>query len=153
VTSHVDPSQLTVFLTGATGYVGATFLQILLSLPTPPRLIRCLARDKHKGEVLATLSNQRTSVRQVDGDLGDHEMLSGLAEDFDVVIETAVSDDLGVMNALLEGMRRRSERGLDNTVFLHTSGTGTLADDAKGEYDSDVVRLFSLFCLYTDQPR
>lgn len=79
-------------------------------------------------------------------------MLSGLAEDFDVVIETAVSDDLGVMNALLEGMRRRSERGLD-TVFLHTSGTGTLVDDAKGEYDSDVVRLFSLFCLYTDQPR
>lgn len=127
--SSVSPP--TVFLTGATGYVGATFLQQLLVLPSPPQSITVLIRDEKKGPSLFSLSTENTTIKPVVGDFLDLERLSKLVGGHEVTVETADSDSLDLIQALLEGMRRRRKQG-EETVFVHTSGTGTLVDDADG---------------------
>jgi len=41
--------------------------------------------------------------------------------------------------ATLRGIKKRYEETKVPPIFIHTSGTGVLADDAKGKYSSDVI--------------
>ncbi|ORY28971.1 hypothetical protein BCR39DRAFT_559271 [Naematelia encephala] len=124
----------TVFLTGVTGYVGGTYLQQLLNSPNPPSQITCLVRSPEKVKPLDAIP----TVKAVVGDHAEYDLLTELAETHDITIESAESDNQKMMDALLRGMEKRHEKGLE-TIFIHTSGTGELADDARGEYASEVT--------------
>ncbi|KAF8481469.1 hypothetical protein JB92DRAFT_3132745 [Gautieria morchelliformis] len=122
----------TVFLTGATGYIGGAALAHLLSSPsTKSYAYSALVRNKDKAALLESLG-----VRPVLGTLDNNAVLSAEAEKADVVIHTANSaDHMASCKAILEGMKKRS----DNPILIHISGTGVLCDDARGEYATDNI--------------
>ena len=136
---HTDDLS-TVFLTGATGYIGGTVLQKLIDLSDRPSLITTLVRDPKKANSIKTLAVPKgTVIQTLVGSLGDLEKLIKAAEEHHVIISTANADDLGAMEAIFEGMKRRKARTGQTSLLIHTSGTGQLVDDAKGMYAGDVV--------------
>jgi putative NADH-flavin reductase len=131
------PSNPTIFLLGATGYVGGCYLNQLLSGPSKPRKITVLCRSKAKFDIKG-LSNSDTAVEPLSGSFEDHDLLSSAVYDHDITIEAGDSDNPELVNSLLRGMEKRKNDG-KQTTFIHVSGTGTLADDARGEYKSETV--------------
>jgi hypothetical protein len=134
----------TVFLTGATGYIGGTVLTKLLSLSTPPATITLLIRDEKKAQAIAQLKTNGTTLKPIIGSLQDLETLTKAAAEADIVINTADADDLPAAKALIEGMKQRKEKTKHRSLFIHTSGTGVLTDNAKGQYPSDTVSWFAV---------
>lgn len=130
----------TVFLTGATGYIGGAVLTKLLSLSSSPSAITALIRDPKKAELLSSIPTPSgTTLTPLLGSLDDHDKLKKAAETHDIVISTADADDLGSIQALIAGMKERRKKTGHRSLFIHTSGTGVLADNAKGQYPNDIV--------------
>lgn len=129
----------TVFLLGATGYIGGTVLTKLLSLPTPPSTITVLMRDEKKAQAISQIKTNGTTLKPIMGSLQDLETLTKAAADADIVINTADADDLDATKALIEGMKQRKEKTKHRSLLIHTSGTGVFVDNAKGQYPSDTV--------------
>ena len=137
------PQNPTIFLLGATGYVGGCYLNQLLSGPSKPKHITVLCRSKAKFDLIKGLSNDNTTVEPLSGSFEDHGLLTKTVYEHDITIEAGDSDNPALVNALLRGMEKRKDDG-KRTTFIHVSGTGTLADDARGEYKSETVSTFSI---------
>lgn len=140
------PSSPSVFLTGGTGYVGGCFLNRLLA--TKPRQITVLTRSEQKVDLIESLSNNDTTVKALQGSFSDTKLLTDAAYEHDIVVEAGDSDNPELVDALLQGMKKRQEEGKGITTFLHVSGTGTLVDDARGEFKGEVVSTTSLYLLH-----
>ena len=137
------PQNPTIFLLGATGYVGGCYLNQLLSGPSTPKQITVLCRNKAKFDLIKGLSNNNTTVEPLSGSFEDHDLLTKTVYDHDITIEAGDSDNPALVNALLRGMEKRKDDG-KQTTFIHVSGTGTLADVARGEYKSETVSTSSI---------
>jgi hypothetical protein len=70
----------------------------------------------------------------------DASLLTELASKADIIVNCANADDLGATQALLEGAKKRKAETTHRVLYIHTSGTGVLGDDAKGMYATDKVR-------------
>ncbi|KAI9061105.1 NAD-P-binding protein [Trametes sanguinea] len=131
-------SKVSILLTGATGYIGASILQALLRRPDAKTFeISTLVRDPAKAKVIEELG-----VKTVVGSFTDQDKLSALAEDAHVVIHTAdAADNLEALNAILKGMKNRHEKTGDLPHLIHTSGAGVFiqldARDEKTIYSDD----------------
>ena len=136
------PSNANVFFIGATGYVGGSFLSRLLELPTPPHKINALIRSSEKIKIFENLSERHSNCIGVQGSYDDHHLVERLAAENEVVIETADSDDVPMMKAILKGMKRRHEKTGKVGVLIHVSGTGTIVEDARGMYEGQDVGPF-----------
>lgn len=55
-----------------------------------------------------------------------------------IVIHTATADHLPSVEAVLDGIKQRASKG-QSTIFIHTSGTSVLDDNALGAFKSDKV--------------
>ncbi|KAJ7854001.1 NAD(P)-binding protein [Mycena leptocephala] len=127
------------FLTGATGtsaysYIGGTVLARFLAHPRADTFqFTVLVRDPKKAEKFKDLG-----VKAVVGSHKDAQLVEKLASEADVVIATADCDDLGAAKATLEGLRKRHALGVV-PIFINTSGTGVISDDAKGMYAGTIV--------------
>ena len=132
------PRNPTIFLLGATGYVGGCYLNQLLNDPSKPKTITVLCRSQAKFDLIKGLSNADTTVEPLSGSFEEHELLTRTVYDHDITIEAGDSDNPELVNALLRGMEKRKD-DRKQTTFIHVSGTGTLADDARGEYKSETV--------------
>jgi len=132
-----------IFLLGATGYIGGSILTALLALPSPPSLITCLVRDPRKAELLENISTpEGVKVKALIGSLaekGNKASITETAENSDVVVNAATSDEVDWLRPVFEGIRRRKEKNGVETVFIHTSGTGMFHDDARGMYAAGKV--------------
>lgn len=53
-------------------------------------------------------------------------------------MHVATADDLPSVQAVLKGVKRRAQDG-QQTIYIHTSGTGLFGDAAKGQYEADRV--------------
>ncbi|KAI9058112.1 NAD-P-binding protein [Trametes sanguinea] len=132
----MSASKTTIFLTGATGYVGASVLQRLLQHPRATNFeITALVRSPEKAKVLA----DEYGVRAVVGSNAELEKLTQLAEGADIVLNIADSDDIKAAGAIMQGLKARYQKTGIKPTFIHTSGTGFLTDDARGMYASDKV--------------
>ncbi|KAI0668324.1 NAD-P-binding protein [Trametes maxima] len=132
----MSSDKVTIFYTGATGYIGGSVLQRLFEHPNRQNFdITALVRNTDKAEILEA----QFSLKTVVGSLQDHEKLSTLAEDAHIVINTADCDDVDAMKAILRGMKARHDKTGDVPLLIHTSGAAELADDAGGEYSSDTI--------------
>ncbi|WP_225773363.1 NAD-dependent epimerase/dehydratase family protein [Inquilinus sp. Marseille-Q2685] len=116
---------MTIFLTGATGFIGGA---VAFRLKASGHRIRGLVRSPEKAERLRALG-----IEPVLGDLSDTALLAREAETADAVVNTADSDDRPAVEAFLDALAGSGK------PFLHTSGTSVVADDARGEWASDRV--------------
>lgn len=133
------PASPSVFLTGGTGYVGGCFFNRLLASSSKPSHITVLTRSENKVDLIESFSTSDVPVKALKGSFSDFELLTKAAYEHDIVVEAGDSDDPDLMDALLKGMKQRKDEGKGISTFIHVSGTGTLCDDARGEYKSDVV--------------
>ncbi|WP_343717508.1 NAD-dependent epimerase/dehydratase family protein [Inquilinus sp.] len=116
---------MTIFLTGASGYIGGA---VAVRLLRDGHRIRGLVRSPEKAARLQALG-----IEPVIGDLSDTTLLAREAEAADAVINTASADDRAAVEALLDALAGSGK------PFLHTSGTSVVADDARGEWASDRI--------------
>ncbi|VDB84746.1 unnamed protein product [Peniophora sp. CBMAI 1063] len=125
--------QTTVFLTGATGYLGGATLQLLLH--NPKLSITVLVRDNEKAEKLKQLG-----LKVVLGSLDDTELMEAEGAKADVILQNAAYDHINGVNALLRGAKAYYERTGKQSIFIQTSGTGAFVKmDAMGDYTSETV--------------
>ncbi|KAL0243896.1 hypothetical protein I308_105159 [Cryptococcus tetragattii IND107] len=135
-------SGKSVFFTGATGYIGGTVLEAVITSNTPPSKITVLIRDPAKINGFTSLEIARkhnVTIVPLLGSLEEYNKLRDAAADHDVVVSCANADDLAGMKAILEGMKKRKEKSGHRPLLIQTSGTGVLADDARGEYPTDTI--------------
>ncbi|THH08886.1 hypothetical protein EW145_g2403 [Phellinidium pouzarii] len=129
-------SKLTIFLTGATGYIGGSVLWRLLNHKDASKFsIKVLVRNAEKAKLFKPLFNVDATV----GSHADHDKLESLASEADYTFATADCDDIGAAEAILRGMKKYKERTGKAAFLIHTSGTGVLADDARGMFAYDKV--------------
>jgi len=128
-------SKIKIFYTGATGYIGGSVLQRLLDHPKRDAFeITALVRNADKAKVLNNLG-----VNTVVASLFDFDKVAELSANANVVINTADSDNLEAVKAILRGLKLHHDKTGGVPIFIHTSGTGVLMDNAAGLHDTDVV--------------
>ncbi|MFE0755961.1 NAD-dependent epimerase/dehydratase family protein [Inquilinus sp. NPDC058860] len=116
---------MTIFLTGASGYIGGA---VALRLVKDGHRIRGLVRSPDKAARLQALG-----IEPVRGELSDTALLAREAKAADAVVNAADSDDRTAVEAFLDALAGSGK------PFLHTSGTSVVADDARGEWASDRI--------------
>lgn len=109
---------MSIFLTGANGYVGGT---VALRLINAGYTIRGLVRDEEKARQVQALG-----IEPVIGNLDDLALLAKEARAADGVIHTADSDHLGAVQTFIQALAGSGK------PFLHTSGSSVIGDDAQG---------------------
>ncbi|KAJ3479450.1 hypothetical protein NLI96_g9047 [Meripilus lineatus] len=125
-----------ILLLGATGYIGGSVLYRLLSHPKANTFdITVFVRDARK----AGVAESQFGVNAVIGSLADENKLEALAEKAHVVFSCADADNLKSINAILRGLSKRHATTGDTPIFIHTSGTGVLMDNAKGMYPTETI--------------
>lgn len=115
----------TIFITGATGYIGGSVANALLS--TGYR-VKGLVR---KPEAALWLAER--GIEPVQGSLDDLDLLFREAAAADGVIHTASADHRPSISALIAGLAGSGK------PLLHTSGSSVVGDDARGAWCSDQV--------------
>ncbi|KAJ7930872.1 hypothetical protein B0H13DRAFT_876111 [Mycena leptocephala] len=126
-----------VLLTGATGFVGGTVLKSILGREDYRRgrvEITCLVRGEGRASDIKQLG-----VKVVVGDLADVDIVQAAAEEADIVIDTANADFPKGCRAILDGLKARNVRTGIKSVFIHSSGTGALTDNAQGQFASEKI--------------
>ena len=141
--SHAVPESVkgkSIFLTGATGYVGGSVLTKLLLLPVIPSTITLLVRDAKKAEGFEKLSTPSgATVKVLVGALEETDKLTQAAADADIIFSCANADDMPSSKALLAGAKQRKSKTGHRLLWIQTSGTGQFIDDARGPYPNDKV--------------
>ncbi|KAH9945053.1 NAD-P-binding protein [Epithele typhae] len=125
-----------IFLTGATGYIGGAVLARLLTHPRAASFdITALVRSEAKGALL----QKKFGVKTLVGALDNVDEITAASEASNVVIHTANCDHLPSAQAILAGMKARYTKTGEVPVLIHTSGTGMLVDDARGAFLSETI--------------
>lgn len=129
------PTRTHIFVTGATGYIGGSVVSALLSHPKSDTFhITALIRSPEKVALFNSVG-----VTAVVGNNSDLDTLTSLASTADVVLACANADDLYAARAIFLGLKKRHEETNTVPIFIHTSGTGVLIDDAAGNYATDSI--------------
>ncbi|KAG0296104.1 hypothetical protein BGZ98_001106 [Dissophora globulifera] len=145
-------APIRLFVTGLTGYIGSSALDLLFKDPSARTrfTVRALVRSQEKAD-----SDIRPfGVEPVIGSLDDVDLLTEEASQADVVLHFAHADHHPAIKAILKGLEhrpRRHDAARKRPILIHTSGTGVLTDKAHGNvagttiyYDNDVAQLSSL---------
>ncbi|KAG6379926.1 hypothetical protein JVT61DRAFT_10493 [Boletus reticuloceps] len=124
-----------IFILGATGYIGGGVLERLLRHRTAPTSqITALVRNAAKIPLLSS-----TGVKTVFGTLDNVALIERQASESDVVFACADSDHVESCEAILRGLKKRYDVTGTIPIFVHTSGTDILNDNAEGMYSSDTI--------------
>lgn len=127
--------KIKILFTGATGYIGGAILDKFLARPDASSFdIRAVVRSPQKGEKLKALG-----ITPLIGSHDDEQLMVKAASEVDVVFANADCDDLHAAKITLKGVRKRFEETGKPPIYINTSGTGTLLDNAGGMYNSDKV--------------
>ncbi|KDQ49807.1 hypothetical protein JAAARDRAFT_42553, partial [Jaapia argillacea MUCL 33604] len=128
-------TKTSIFVTGATGYIGGSVLTRLLAHPNASSFeITALVRTQEKAKLL-----EEFGVKTLLGSHSDIDKLEEVASKSNVVFAMANADDLGAAKAILSGFKKRYETTGEIPILLHTSGTGVLSDRADGLYATETV--------------
>ncbi|CDZ98586.1 NAD(P)-binding domain [Phaffia rhodozyma] len=129
-----------VFLLGASGYIGGAILAGLIHEYPKGKFYVQYRRDEHK----SLLEKFSSNIEPVKATLQDGDILKHYASIADVVVSAADCDDVPSAKSLIAGLEASSEkRKLEKklkAVYIHTSGTGVLVDGdiPAGEEDNTV---------------
>jgi nucleoside-diphosphate-sugar epimerase len=114
-----------IFLTGASGYIGGAVAKHLIC---NGHTVRGLTRTPGAVVTLAA-----AGIDPVLGDLDDVPLLTREAKRADAVVNTASSDHRGAVETFIGALSGSGK------VFIHTSGTSVIGDDAQGQSASGTV--------------
>ena len=118
-----------VFIVGP-GFIGWNIIDMLM--PQGYSITGLVRRKEHADSIKAS------GAIPVMGDLNDKALITEKSAEADIIFHTATADHLPSAEAVLDGVKTRALKG-QMTIFIHTSGTSVLNDDAKGQYKSDKV--------------
>ncbi|KAI1098775.1 NAD(P)-binding protein [Jackrogersella minutella] len=119
-----------VFIVGP-GFIGWNVLELLAK--ENYAVTGYVRRQAHADQIKAS-----GATGTVLGDLNDKALITKHASSHDIVIHTATADHLPSVEAILDAIQQRTEKGL-STIFIHTSGTSVLDDGSKGDYKSGKI--------------
>ncbi|RDX55339.1 NAD-P-binding protein [Lentinus brumalis] len=132
-------AKTTIFLTGATGYVGGTVLARLLNHPERKNFdITALVRDEAKAKILSTKFGLNTVI----GTHQDLDKVASLAEAAHIVFNISNADDEQFTGAILKGLKNRNTKTGDVPILIHTTGSAIVMDDARGAYAAGPETIF-----------
>lgn len=118
------------------GFIGWNVLDILIGEGyTVSGLVR---REEHAAGI------KKSGAQAIMGDLNDKDLITEQTIQHDIVFHTATADHLPSAEAILAGIKQRAQNG-QHTIYIHTSGTSVLDDNARGGAKSDKI--------YTDETR
>lgn len=132
--SPTPPNPLPIlFITGALGYIGGTFLTVL-KRSQPSILVRALVRDSTQAELLTNFYGW--TVTPIIGKLEDLELLKIEASKADIVIQAA-GDHTEAVLALLQGTtlnpKHLSKEFIRRPLFIQISGASNVSYAILGE--------------------
>ncbi|KAF9068775.1 hypothetical protein BDP27DRAFT_1363848 [Rhodocollybia butyracea] len=121
-----------IFLLGATGYVGG---QVLLSLAAefPSLPVRALARNLSSSKI-THLQSLHPNLELIEGSLEDISVIEAEAKKTDVVINVAAAEHMGSVNATLRGLKARATSSLPAPIYIHMAGTSVISYASAGEF-------------------
>jgi len=119
---------------GATGYIGGSLLASLKTTK-PSFKFTAFTRSPASVPILESFSSTG-NIKAVLGTSDDHEKIVDLASKADLIIDTGDADDFGLVQALLEGLKRGKKLGKEGTL-VHASGTGIYMTENAGKFDPD----------------
>ncbi|KAH6956349.1 hypothetical protein DER45DRAFT_630930 [Fusarium avenaceum] len=132
-----------VLLTGATGYIGGSVLNTILTSSHPSLKniqITALVRREEQANTLAELNITPVLFSTLD----DTELLEQLASEHDVVIHAANGYHIPSAKALIKGLAQRKARTGEAVHYVHNSGTSNFGDrPVSGAYTENPPRVFS----------
>ncbi|PFH46826.1 hypothetical protein AMATHDRAFT_43342 [Amanita thiersii Skay4041] len=144
-----NPSSITLFLLGATGYLGSQFL-ICLARAYPRTevavvaLVRGATPERERG-----LKELYRNLRVVEGTLGDVDIVKVEAERAGWVVNVASADNIECVEAILAGLEVyaaavANKPGIGPPVYIHISGLGMTSDNCRGKFvEMDKVRAYN----------
>lgn len=124
-----------IFFLGATGYIGSTALD-RIAKADPDAKITIYARN---AAVLKGFEEVDPRFTGVQGTLEEHDKLTKLAASHDITVNCADADGLEALHALLRGLKQRHAATGVKPIYIHTSGTGVLSDNAEGQYAGEQI--------------
>ncbi|MBB3131897.1 nucleoside-diphosphate-sugar epimerase [Paenibacillus rhizosphaerae] len=116
---------MNIFITGVTGYIGGSVAKTLLDAG---HSVYGLTRSTGQMGELKDLG-----VEPVVGSLEDTQLLTEYAQRSDGVIHTADVGHRAAVETLIRALRGTGK------ALIHTSGSGIVGDDAKGEHESHQI--------------
>ncbi|KZO95497.1 NAD(P)-binding protein [Calocera viscosa TUFC12733] len=122
----------TIFIIGATGYIGGAVLHALLTAYPGKYQYTALVRSEKDFPVL-----ERLGVKCILGSSSTLDVVEQACAEADIVVNAADADGLALAQAVVKGMERRSgEAGVGRVkpILIHTSGTGVVTDKAGGRF-------------------
>ncbi|EPS94586.1 NAD-binding protein [Fomitopsis schrenkii] len=127
--------KVTILLFGATGYIGGSILNRLLTHPKASYFnIIAPVRSAAKAKLLDGFG-----VKAVVASLSDHDKIESLASCAHIILNAATTDDLPALIAILKGTRQAYESTGRIPTFIHTSGAADLTEPAQGECAATAV--------------
>lgn len=118
----------TIFITGATGYIAGTFLQLMLERDYLNRFnISALVRRPEDADKM-----EQFGVTPVIGTLDDDQLLRLQSTKADIVFNTANCDHRPSAVAIIKGLEERAGKTGQKPILVHTSGAGVLSDNSNG---------------------
>lgn len=119
------------FILGASGYIGGSVAAKLLENGFQ---VAGLARSEESAKKLQSLG-----IEAIAGDLSDNSTIAAQAKLADIVINAANSDHRDAVETILKNIEG------SNKIFIHTSGSSTVADKANGEYSDSIFDEETIF--------
>lgn len=113
-----------VFVTGVAGYIGGSVAARLVKAGYKVKGLTRLETNKDKLEAIG--------IEAVIGDLSDFALVTKHAQEADIVIDAADSDNEEAVKTFLEGLKGSGK------TFIHTSGSSIVSDQANGEASENI---------------
>ncbi|TDL17414.1 NAD(P)-binding protein [Rickenella mellea] len=129
--SNLSVVMSSVFLLGATGYIGGSLL-IQLRKSHPGAKITALVRSPADLPVICEVG-----AIPLEGTFSDYDKIAECASHADMVVNAGSSDNKDMILAVLRGLKGRKEAGRDIGIFIHVSGSSVFLDDAEGWFDPE----------------
>ncbi|KAE9391954.1 NAD(P)-binding protein [Gymnopus androsaceus JB14] len=127
---------LSIFLLGATGYVGG---EVLVSFSTdfPTFPIRALARNLSPNKI-TQLQSLHPKVQVIEGTLADVDLIEAEAAKADIVISVASAGDMESIAGEYyppwsQTTKRFASSSIPTPIYIHMSGLGLAGENARGE--------------------
>ncbi|KOS05318.1 hypothetical protein AM493_04190 [Flavobacterium akiainvivens] len=123
-----DKQKPEIFITGATGYIGGTFLHLMLQRDYLSKfIISALVCRKEDTKTMEDLG-----IVPVIGTLDDFELLKRKSTEATIVFNMANCDHQQSAIAILQGLTHRFKQTNERPILIHTSGAGVLSENSNG---------------------